>query len=71
MNWTVDDGLYHKFLKWRLKSKTILDCELANLPTKQKCQKIIAWSGDFGMGLVCIMEHTKRCTYVRCDMEQV
>ena len=51
MNWTVDDGLYHRFLKWQLKCKTILDCKLANLPTKQKCQKIIAWSGDFGMDL--------------------
>ena len=49
MNWTVDDGLYHRFLKWHLKCKTILDCELANLPSKQKCQKVIAWSGDFGM----------------------
>ena len=51
MNWTVDDGLYHRFLKWQLKCKTILDCKLANLPTKQKCQKIIAWSGNFGMDL--------------------
>ena len=34
-----------------LKCETILDCKLANLPTKQKCQKIIAWSGDFGMAL--------------------
>ena len=51
MNWTVDDGLYHRFLKWQLKCKTILDCKLANLPTKQKCQKIIAWSGDFSMDL--------------------
>ena len=51
MNWTVDDGLYHRFLKWQLKCETILNCELANLPTKQKCQKIIAWSGDFGMDL--------------------
>ena len=51
MNWTVDDGLYHKFLKWCLKCKTILDCELANLPAKQKCQKVIAWSGDFGIDL--------------------
>ena len=24
MNWTVDDGLYHRFLKWRLKCETIL-----------------------------------------------
>ena len=51
MNWTVDDGLYHRFLKWHLKCKTILDCELANLPNKQKCQKVIAWSDDFGMDL--------------------
>ena len=34
MNWTVDDGLYHRFLKWHLKCKTILNCELASLPTK-------------------------------------
>ena len=51
MNWTVDDGLYQRFLKWQLKCKTILDCELANLPAKQKCQKVIAWSGDFSMDL--------------------
>ena len=51
MNWTVDDGLYHRFLKWHLKCKTILDCELANIPAKHKCQKVIAWSDDFGMDL--------------------
>ena len=51
MNWTVDDGLYHKFLKWHLKCETIWNCELANLPAKQKCQNVIAWSGDFGMDL--------------------
>ena len=51
MNWTMDDGLYHRFLKWHLKCETILECELANLPEKQKCQKVIAWSGGFGMDL--------------------
>ena len=51
MNWTVDDRLYHRFLNWCLKCETILGCELANLPNKQKCQKVIAWSGDFGMDL--------------------
>ena len=51
MNWTVDDGPYHRFLKWHLTCKTILDCKLANLPAKQKCQKVIVWSGDFGMDL--------------------
>ena len=51
MNWMVNDGLYHRFLKWHLKCETILDCKLANLPTKQKCQKVIVWSSDFGMDL--------------------
>ena len=59
MNWTVDDGLYHKFLKWHLKCETILDCELANLPVKQKCQKVIVWSGDFGMDLYVSWSITK------------
>ena len=30
-----------------MKCETILDCELTNLPAKQKCQKVI----DFGMDL--------------------
>ena len=51
MNWAVDIGLYHRFLKWRLKCETILDCKLANLSAKQKCQKVIAWSGNFDMDL--------------------
>ena len=29
MDWTVNDGLYHRFLKWKLKCENILDCELA------------------------------------------
>ena len=40
--------LYHRFLKWHLKCENILECELAALP-EQKCKKVIAWSGDFGM----------------------
>ena len=38
-------------MKWHLKCKIILNCELANLPAKQKCQKVIIWSGDFGIDL--------------------
>ena len=49
MDWTVNDGLYHRFLKWCLKCDNILECELAALPECQKCKKVIAWSGDFGM----------------------
>ena len=49
MNWTVNDGLYHRFLKWHLKCENILECELAMLPERRQCRKVIAWSGDFGM----------------------
>ena len=49
MDWTVNDSLYHRLLKWRLKWKNILECELAALPEPQQCKKVIAWSGDFGM----------------------
>ena len=49
MDWTVNDGLYHRFLKWHLKCENILECELAALPECQQCKKVIAWSGDFDM----------------------
>ena len=49
MDWTVNDGLYHRFLKWHLKCENILECKLAALPQCQQCKKVIAWSGDFGM----------------------
>ena len=49
MDWTVNDGLYHRFLKWRLKCENILECEFAALPEYQKCKKVVAWSEDFGM----------------------
>ena len=49
MDWTVNDNLYHGFLKWHLKCKNILGCELVALPEQQQCQKVIAWSGDCAM----------------------
>ena len=49
MDWTVNDYLYHRFLKWYLKCKNILECKLAALPECQQCRKVIAWSGDCGM----------------------
>ena len=49
MDWTVNDNLYHRFLKWHLKCKNILECELVALPEHQKCKKVIAWSGNCGM----------------------
>ena len=49
MDWTVNDGLYHRFLKWHLKCENIHECELAILPERRQCKEVIAWSGDFGM----------------------
>ena len=49
MDWTVNDGLYHQFIKWILKCENILECELGALPEKWQCKKVIAWSRDFGM----------------------
>ena len=49
MDWTVNDGLYHRFLKWRLNCENILEGELAMLVVRRKCRKVIAWSGDFGI----------------------
>ena len=48
MDWTVNDDLYYKYLKWRLKCESILGCELAMLAERRKCKKVIAWSRQFG-----------------------
>ena len=49
MNWSVDDGLYNRFIKWKIRCENILDCELAMLSEARKCKKFIAWSGDLGL----------------------
>ena len=49
MDWTVNDHLYHRFLKWCLTCENILECELAALPECQQCKKIIAWSRECRM----------------------
>ena len=49
MDSMVNDELYHRFLKWRLKCENILECGLAALPEQQQCKKVIACSRDFGM----------------------
>ena len=46
MDRAVNDGLYHRFLKWHLKCENILECELPMLPEKRQCKKVIACSGD-------------------------
>ena len=49
IDWTVNDSLYLRFLKWKLKCENILDCELAMSLESKKCKKVIVWSRDFGM----------------------
>ena len=45
MDWTVNDHLYHRLMKWHLKCKNILECKLPALLECQQCKKVIAWSG--------------------------
>ena len=53
MDWTVNDGPYHRFLKWHLKCESILECELAMLPEKGNARNlllgmvILAWTSMF------------------------
>ena len=49
MDWTVNESLYHRFLKCRLKCKNILECELAMLPEKKAMQEGNCFKGNFGM----------------------
>ena len=49
MDWTMNDSLYHRFLKWNIECEIILDSELAMLSEARKYKKIVAWSGDFGI----------------------
>ena len=49
MDWVLNDSLYHRFLKWKLKCENIPDCELIMLPESKKCKKVRVWSGHFGM----------------------
>ena len=46
MEWTVNCGLCHRFLKWRLKCENIFEYELAMLVERRKCKKVITCSGD-------------------------
>ena len=50
MDWTMNDGLYNRFIKWQLKCENILDCKLVVLPEARKCKKVVAWNGDFCLG---------------------
>ena len=70
MDWTVNDRLYHHFLKWRLKCENILEYELVAFPEKQQCKKVIACSGDLGWTR-CVLELTQRRVKLGNNMGQI
>ena len=47
MDWTVNENLYNRFLKWKLKCENIMECELVMLVETRTCIKVIASSWDF------------------------
>ena len=51
MDWTIDDALHSRFLRWKIKCENILDCKLAILQESAKCKKVIHWSGDAGLDM--------------------
>ena len=51
MDWTIDDALHSRFVRWKIKCDNILDCELAILQGNAKCKKVIQWSGDAGLDM--------------------
>ena len=51
LDWTVDDALQARFIRWKIKCENILDCELAILQESAKCKKVIQWLGDAGLDM--------------------
>ena len=49
MDWTVNDGIYHRFLKWHLNVKIFLNVNLQCFLREENAKKVIAWIGDFDM----------------------
>ena len=71
MDWTVNDGLYHHFLKWRLKCENILECELAILPEKAAVQESNCLEWGLWDGPVCVCELAQRKDKLGNNMGQI
>ena len=54
MDWGVKNGLYHRFLKWRLKCENILECELAMLAERRSARKLLPGVGILGLINMCL-----------------
>ena len=51
MDWTVDDALHSRFIRWRIKCENILTGQIAILQENAKCKQVIQWSGDAGLDM--------------------
>ena len=60
MDWTVNDSLYHHFLKWKLKCENILECELCCPPRTPTMQETNSLGWELWNGPVCVMGLDKR-----------
>ena len=52
LDWTDDNGLLEHFRKWKKKVEILFQSPLTNANDAVKCNYIIYWSGETGMGLV-------------------
>ena len=63
MDWAVNDNLYNRFLKWKLKCENILECEYP--PETRKHKTVITKSEDFGIDqYVSLCFPKKNCTWM-------
>ena len=56
MDWTVNDHLYHRFLKWHLKCKNILEYKLAALLGVPAVQEGNCMEQRLQNGPICVLE---------------
>ena len=71
MNWNVDDGLYNRFLKWKITCENILNCELAMLSESRRCKKLIAMVWRFQYSPVHFMGLSPRRFKFGSNLEKV
>ena len=54
MDWSVNGGLYSRFLKCKLKCQNILVCELAMLAEKRKSRRLLPGVWTLGLINICL-----------------
>ena len=78
MDWTVNGGLCycgiygtHRFLKWHLKCKNILECELGSITRKATMLKSNSLVWRLWHGPVCLLGFTNGSTNTRENLEKI